>query len=133
MCAKEQEAMDLDLVELTLLPAPGDPRRVCYEIQAKLVEIQENLRKRGVGVTTVIAHPTGDTNMGQFVITLGPPAITAIAAVARAWVQTRFGRRMRFKFDDVEAEVRTVQEIDGLLKRLTAFRDSKRIAREVRS
>jgi hypothetical protein len=125
--------MDFDQVELTLLPAPDDPERVCYEIASKLLKIQDNLRKRGVNVTSIIARPTGDTNMGQFVITLGPPAITAIAAVAGAWVQTRFGRRMRFKFDDVEAEVRTVQEIDGLLKRLTAFRDSKRIAGEGRS
>ena len=118
--------MDLDQVELTLLPAPDDPERVCYEIQAKLLGIHENLRKRGVGVTSVIAHPAGDTHIGQFIITLGPPAIAAIAAVAGAWVKTRFGRRIQFKFDDdVEAEARTAQEIDELLKQLTALRDSK--------
>ena len=33
--------MDLDQVELTLLPAPDDPERVCYEIQAKLLGIHE--------------------------------------------------------------------------------------------
>ena len=127
--------MDLDQVELTLLRAPDDPEGVCYEIEAKLVvRVQENLRKRGVGVTSVIAHPAGDTHIGQFIITLGPPAIAAIAAVAGAWVQTRFGRRIQFKFDDdVEAEARTAQEIDELLKQLTAFRDSKQIAGEDRS
>jgi hypothetical protein len=125
--------MDLDHVELTLLPAPDDPERVCYGIQAKLVEIQENLRQRGVEVISIIADPTGDTNLGQFVITLGPHAIATIAALAGAWVQTRLGRRMRFKFDAVEAEVRTVHEINSLLQRLTAFRDGTRVTAEARS
>ena len=67
--------MDFDQVELTLLPAPGDPERVCYEIQAKLVGIRENLGRHGVRVTTVGAHPTGDSHIGQFIFTLGPGAI----------------------------------------------------------
>ena len=50
-------------------------------------------------------------------ITLGPAAIAAIAAVAGAWVQTRFGRRIQLKFDDVDAEAGTAQAIDELLKR----------------
>jgi hypothetical protein len=113
--------MDFDQVELTLLPAPDDPVPVCYETAAKLVQIQENLRKRCVDVTSVIADRTGDgSHMGQFVMALSPSAVAAIAAIAEAWVRTRLGRRTRFKFADVEAEVRTVREIDGLLKRLTA-------------
>jgi hypothetical protein len=112
--------MDLDQVELTLLPAPDDPERVCYEIQAKLLGIRENLRKHRLGAISVGTHPAGDTHMGQFIITLGPAAIEAIAAVAGAWVQTRLGRRIRLKFDDVEVEVRTTHEIDALLKRVCA-------------
>jgi hypothetical protein len=111
--------MDLDQVELTLLRSPSDPERVCYETTAKLVGIHETLRKRGVSVTSIIAHPACDTHVSQFVFTLGPYAIAAIGAVAGAWVQTRFGRRIRLKFDEVEAEARTAQEIDELLKHLT--------------
>jgi hypothetical protein len=125
--------MDLDQVELTLLRAPDDPERVCYEIAAKLVGIQEKLRKREVRVTSIIAHPAADTHMGQFIVTLGPPAIAVVAAVAGAWVATRSGRRIRFKFDAVEAEARTAQEIDEVLKRLASFRDRKRVAGETRS
>jgi hypothetical protein len=112
--------MDIDQVELTLLPGPDDPKRVCYEIQAKLLGIRENLRKHGVGAIHVGAHPAGDTHMGQFIITLGPAATEAIAAVAGAWVQTRLGRRIRLKFDEVEVEVRTTHEMDALLKRVCA-------------
>jgi hypothetical protein len=45
--------------------------------------------------------------------------------VAEAWVQTRVGRRIRLKFDEVEAEAQTLQMIDELLKRVSAFRESK--------
>ena len=108
--------MELDQVELTLLPAPDDPERVCYEIQAKLLGIQKSLRKHGVEVTSIGARPTGDTHMGQFIITLGPAAIPVIAAVAGAWVQTRLGRGVRLSFDEVEAEARTPRAIDDLLR-----------------
>jgi hypothetical protein len=119
--------MDVDQVALTLLPAPDDPERVCYEIQAKLLGIREKLRKRGVGVTSVGARSAGDTHIGQFIITLGPAAIAVISAVAGAWVQTRFGRRIRLKFNEIEVEARTTQAIDELLKRVSSFTTAKQV------
>ena len=76
--------MDLDQVELTLLPAPDDPERICYEIQAKLLRVTENLRERGISVSSIGPRPAGDTHMGRLVITLGPGANAAISAVAGA-------------------------------------------------
>ena len=113
--------MDFDQVELTLLPAPGDPERVCYEIQAKLAGVGEYLRRNGVGVITIGAHPTGDSYIGQLVFTLGPNTVTAVEAVAGAWIQTRFGRRVRLKFDDVEVEAQTTRGIEELLRRAFAL------------
>jgi hypothetical protein len=74
--------MDFDQVELTLLPAPGDPERVCCKIQAKLAGVGEYLRRHGVRVTTIGAHPTGDSYIAQLVFTPGPNTITAVEAVA---------------------------------------------------
>jgi hypothetical protein len=117
--------MEHDGLEMFLLRAPDDPTQFSDEIRADLFRAHESLRKRGVGVTSVGAHPAGDTHIGQFLITLGPPAIAAIAAVAGAWVQARFGRKVRLKFGDIEAEARTPEEIEELLKRVAAFNDSK--------
>jgi hypothetical protein len=66
------QQVNLDQVEFTLLPAPDDPQRVCYEIQAKLLGIHKCLRKYGVDITGVGIHPAGDTHIGLFIITLGP-------------------------------------------------------------
>jgi hypothetical protein len=125
--------MNDDGLEMFLLRAPDDPHQFSDEIQAELFEIHESLRKRGVGVSSVGFHPAGDTHVGQYLITLGPPVIAAIAAVAGAWVQARFGRKVRLKFGDVEAEARTPEEIEELLKRVSAFRDGKRDAGDDRS
>jgi hypothetical protein len=114
--------VSLDQIELTLLPAPDDPDRVCHETQAKLLAIQEDLRKRRVSVITVGARPSGDTHLGQFVITLGPGAVSAVAAIARAWITTRFGRGVRLTLDDVEAEVSAVGALDGFLRGRRASR-----------
>lgn len=108
--------MGLEQIELTLLPASDDPERVCYGTQAKLLAIQEYLRQHRVNVVTVGTRPSGDTHMGQFIITHSTGAIPAIEAIARAWIETRFGRRVRFGFGSVEVEVRTAQALDGVLQ-----------------
>lgn len=103
-------------IELTLLPAPDDPGRACYETQAKLLAIQESLRDHRVNVVTVGALPSGDTQIGQFIITLGPAAIPAIAAIAGAWIETRSGRSVGLRLDEAEAEVSTVGALGDFLK-----------------
>lgn len=121
--------MDSDQIELTLLRSPDDPAQFSDEHQAELSDIQKSLRQGGLQVTGIAAHPAGDTHLGQFLITLGPPVIAAVAAVAGAWVHARYGRKVRLKFDDVVAEGRTPAEIGELLKRVTEFRDGKRPAK----
>jgi hypothetical protein len=117
--------MDGDQIELTLLRAPDDSLQFSDEHQAELHEVQEGLRKGGLQVTGIAAHPAGDTHLGQFVITLGPPVIAAVTAVAVTWVRARNGRKVRLKFGGVEAEARTPEEIGELLKRVAEFRDNK--------
>jgi hypothetical protein len=113
---KPKFAVDLDRIELTLLPASDDPDRLCYETQAKLLGIQESPRKHRVGVITVGPHPSGDTHVGRFIITLGPGANPAIAAVAGAWMETGSGRGVRLRLDEVETEASTAEALGDLLK-----------------
>jgi hypothetical protein len=53
---------------------------------------------------------------------LGPPAITAIAAAAGAWVQARYGRKARLRIGELEVEARTIGEIEELLKLAAKYR-----------
>ncbi len=57
--------------------------------------------------------------LGEFIAvlkTLGGPAIGAVALAAGAWVQTRYGRKVRLKIGALEAEGRSVEEVEKLLK-----------------
>ena len=54
---------------------------------------------------------------------LGPPAITAIAGYAVAWVQGRNGRKIRIRIGEIEAEGRTIEEITQLLEKAASFQD----------
>jgi hypothetical protein len=58
--------------------------------------------------------------------TLGPPAITAVAGYAIAWVQARMGRKVRIRIGEFEAEARTLTEIKALLHQAAEFQDGLR-------
>jgi hypothetical protein len=117
--------MDQNRVELTLVGAPDDAA-FTGEGQGEAEKFDAALRRRRLQVTAIAVGSGPGILTGQFLVTLGPPAIAAIAAVAGAWVQARYGRKVRLKVGDIEAEARTTEEIETLLRRAAEFRDGKR-------
>lgn len=62
--------------------------------------------------------------LGEFAInTLGPPAISALAALAGAWLQARSGRKIRVKVGNVEAEGRTAEEVEAALRKAVEIKE----------
>jgi len=53
------------------------------------------------------------------------PFIGAATAIFAAWVTARYGRKVRLKIGNVEAEGRSVAEIDTLLQRAVDFQASE--------
>ena len=47
-----------------------------------------------------------------------------MAAVAGAWAQARFGRKVRLKVGDIEAEASTAEEIERLLANAVALKNT---------
>ena len=60
----------------------------------------------------------------EFYVFLGS-SMTAVAALCGAWIQARYGRKVRIKIGDVEAEGRNVEEIERLLQRAADFPRTK--------
>ncbi len=119
--------MSRDRIELTLLPGVNDPLLFSNEYQAELSVVDSELRKRGLELeaTSFAAHQAADgMHLGQFVVTLGPPIVAAVAGVAGAWLQARYGRKVRLKFGDPEVEARSLQEVEDLLKRVNDLQDN---------
>ena len=91
--------VDRDGMELTLLCASDDPAQLVDELPAEVIEVYWALKK-----VRRFIDPAVRNFGGEFLSTLGPPAIADAAAVAGAWVNARYGRKVRLKVGDVEAE-----------------------------
>jgi hypothetical protein len=97
--------------------------------QEELAEFSNSLRTTGLAFSQRArafdaAGATG-YSLAEFAIkSLGPAIISAVAALCGAWTQARNGRKVRIKIGDVEAEGRTIEEIECLLKRAADFRNS---------
>lgn len=118
---KGNEAMQGTEIRLTLARALDDPPQFSDEHQNELEGAQATLRKGGVSVTGFEAYPAGPSHLGEFLISLTPQAITAVTAVAVAWLHGRSRRKVRVRFRGVEAEASTPAEIAELLKRAADF------------
>jgi hypothetical protein len=109
-------------VFLEVWPAPDDSTLTTSEFGREIRALPSRLRSRGVDAEfPSMGHgPGGGIDL---LITLGPPAIAATAAILGGFVQARYGRKVRLKFGDAEAEGRTVEEIQNLLQQVKEFHD----------
>jgi hypothetical protein len=118
---------------IDLVPDPDERAADDPDFQKGLSSFGVTVHAAGVPVSqTAIAFDSVDAHgypLPEFIVAfkvLGPPAITALAAAAGAWVQARYGRKVRLnigKNGDVDAEGRSVAEIEELLKVAAKFQD----------
>lgn len=112
---------------VVLVRAPDDAKVNEPKFQEELRGFSKALHSAGIefsrrGMAFNSVDATGYP-LPEFLVTLGPPTIAALAAIAGAWVQARYGRKVRLKVGDVEAEARTAEEVEKLFVRAAEFRD----------
>jgi hypothetical protein len=115
------------MAEITLDRAPDDPPEYDPKYQDELAAFARSLDAAGISYNQIsIALHTADAGgwpLGQFLLSFGQEAIPPLAALAGAWVQARYGRRVRLKIGDVEVEARTIEEIERLEAVVRSFRN----------
>ena len=57
-------------------------------------------------------------SIADFAVTSAPVALPAVMGFAGAWVQAKFGRKVRVKKGDLEIEAGTVEELGLLLEKI---------------
>jgi hypothetical protein len=119
--------MDHEMTEIVLQRAPDDASVNDPEFQKELREFSRSLSAAGVAFSQrAMAFDSADAlgfPLAEFVIkALSPAVIPAAAAVCGAWVQARYGRKVRLKIGDIEVEGRTTEEIKTLLGQAADFR-----------
>jgi hypothetical protein len=110
-----------------LLPAPDDSTIYSPEFQAGLQTFDDALRAEGIKVSPrVLVRKSaggGSSYVGEFLIPLAQVVGPALGVVLVAWLQGRSGRKVKLKVGDVEAEARSVEEVQTLLRSAQQFRD----------
>ena len=117
-------------VDLLLVRASDDPQENDPAFQEELSSFSKALRATGVNHSQFAivfdAVEGGGYPLAQFAIEVVRSVVPAAAGVCGAWVQARYGRKVRLKIGDVEAEGRTVEEIERLLKQAAEFQGAVR-------
>jgi hypothetical protein len=67
--------------------------------------------------------------VGEYIITPVPILGPAFGTVLGAWLQARYGRKLRVKFDDIEIEAQTPEQVETLIARLEELLRSRRTER----
>ncbi len=116
-------------VVLCLERAPDDPQLGDPKFQEELRTFSASLHATGLKFSQrAIAFDAVDGGgypLPEFVVVL-QAVISPVALLCGAWLQARYGRKVRLKIGDVEAEGRTVEEIERPLKQASDFQDAVR-------
>ncbi len=128
-----RQHLDAGEIDLELLRAPEDAPVNDDAIQAELSIFAKVLRDGGVAYSQfAIAMDAVDAlgyPLAEFVVkTLGSPAIGIVTAAVTGWFAGRAGRKARIKIGEVEAEARTPEEVEDLLKRAIAVLEAHNTA-----
>jgi hypothetical protein len=74
----------------------------------------------------------GAAEAGEFIVTLAPVLAPVFGTVLGAWLQARYGRKIRVQFDDIELEAQTPGQVESLLSQLEALRQNRKPAQSLK-
>jgi hypothetical protein len=120
--------MKPDEVQFALRTGPDEPAVGSSEIQGELQGISKALLDADIKASHRMffrdAADGGASYIGEFLVPIAQVAIPALGVVLGGWLQGRFGRKVRIKVGDVEAEARALEEVETLLQRVQEFKAS---------
>lgn len=116
------ETLGGDELELHLIAAPEDGPSWEHEYQFELFYLNHRLDVGGVEYAFLVEGPgckgpVEAAALGEWFIRLTAAAGPVIGTVVGAWLHARYGRKVRLKIGDIEAEAQSMAEVEQLLAR----------------
>jgi hypothetical protein len=110
-------AMEL---QISMIPSPEDPPWRSDDYQSELRKLGLALRGDGLEIHEVGPHPvrSGETSpiSGEWRVKLGATLEPILKAPVGSWLQARRGRTARLRIGEIEADVRTAEELARVIK-----------------
>lgn len=108
-------------LQLYMIPAKTDPLESSKEYQDSLQQVADALTRNAMQPSFICdlqesaGAPTESVVLG-FTIELAK-ALGPLATIVAAWLAGRYGRKVRLKIGEIEAEAGTVEEVERLIAR----------------
>jgi hypothetical protein len=110
-------AMEL---QISMIPSPEDPPWRSDDYQSELRKLGSALRGDGLEVQEVGSHAarSGETSpmSGEWRVKFGAALEPTLKAPVGSWLEGRRGRTARLRIGEIEADVRTAEELARVIK-----------------
>ncbi len=135
--------MDAPELQLTLIPAPDEPLpenldELRQQFESLGLERQHPANRvkpatfaawvlgpftLGIGLTAGTAASIGAATFATFAKQFAESAGPLLATALGAWLHARYGRKVRIKVGEIEAEAQTPEELEKLLEKAQEIRE----------
>jgi hypothetical protein len=109
-------------LEVTLIPLSDEASS--WEVQTTFEEFEAAAHSNDVLIFSkpVVVPPgyvgaSADLLSGEFLLKLIPMIGPIVGTATGAWLHARYGRKVRLKVGDIEAEAQTREEVETLLEK----------------
>jgi hypothetical protein len=114
-------------VQISMIPSPEDPPLRSDDYQSELRKLGLALRGDGVEIHEVGSHPVRRGEMptisGEWRVKLGAMLEPVFKVPIGSWLQARRGRTARLRIGEIEADVRTAEELARVIKIAKCYQD----------
>lgn len=125
--------MPEETVTLVLLPSEADPPLRSRQYQGELQAFMDSLEAQGLEVSSMgevqESAESGFVLLGEFLVKNGATVLVGLATplgtLLGVWLQAKYGRKVRFKDGDFEAEAATVEQLEQVVQLAQRYRNSQ--------
>jgi hypothetical protein len=107
-------------LQISMIPSPEDPPWRSDDYQSELRNLGQALKADGLEIHEVGSHSvrSGGTppSSGEWKVELDAMLGPTLKAPVGSWLQARRGRTARLRIGEIEADVRTVEELARVIK-----------------
>ena len=114
-------------LQISMIPSPEDPPWRSDDYQSELRKLGSALREDGLDIHEVGSYPVRSGERapisGEWSVKLGATLEPILKAPVGSWLQARRGRTARLRIGEIEADVRTAEELARVLKIAKCYQD----------
>ena len=107
-------------LQISMIPSPDDPPWRDPGYQSELRNLGQTLKADGLVIHEVGSHPVhpGESPQvsGEWRVELGTTLEPALRAPVGTWLRARQGRTAKLRIGEIEADIRTAEELARVLK-----------------